>query len=296
VRKFIIVVLVVVTLAVAADFGAAAFAEHTVAEQLRQRLGLPSDPSVRITGFPFLTQALAGQYSAIDVRASGVSVGSLHDLDVEATLHDVEAPLPEVTSGQLSSVQAARVEGRVRIKDRDLGRAIGIDDLRIQQPTDQELTELPSGTGLRRTSAGNAAAGLSAPPKDGGTRAPVRMVATITLAGQRTEVIAIGVIELTDGLVRITTSDVRLSPEGLGAVNLPRGIRQSLLKELSTDVKPGSLPFAATPTRVWVQDGSVVVEGTASNVTLGQAGPSSALAPSHISSLTGDRTEYSTPL
>jgi len=263
VRKFIIVVLVVVTLAVAADFGAAAVAEHTVAEQLRQRLGLPSDPSVRITGFPFLTQALAGQYSAIDVRASGVSVGSLHDLDVEATLHDVEAPLPEVTSGQLSSVRAAWVEGRVRIKDRDLGRAIGIDDLRIQQPTDQELTELPPGAQLRRTSAGDATMG---------TRAPVRMVATITLAGQRTEVIAIGVIELTDGLVRITTSDVRLSPQGLGAVNLPRGIRQSLLRELSTDVKPGSLPFAATPTRVWVQDGSVVVEGTASNVTLGQAG------------------------
>lgn len=286
-RKFIIVVLVVVTLAVAADFAAAAVAEHTVAEQLRQRLGLPNDPSVRITGFPFLTQALAGQYSAIDVRASGVSVGSLHDLDVEATLHDVEAPLPEVTSGQLSSVRAAWVEGRVRIKDRDLGRAIGIDDLRIQQPTDQELTELPSGTGLRRTSTGDATIG---------TRAPVRMVATITLAGQRTEVIAIGVIELTDGLVRITTSDVRLSPEGLGAVNLPRGIRQSLLRELSTDVKPGSLPFAAIPTRVWVQDGSVVVEGTASNVTLGQAGPSSARAPRHISSLTDDRAEYSTPL
>jgi hypothetical protein len=261
VRKLITAVLVVVTLVVAADFAAAAAAEHTVARQLRQQLGLSSDPSVRINGFPFLTQALAGRYPAIDVRASGLSVDSLHDLDVEATLHDVDAPLSQVISGNLRSVRAAQVDGRVRIKDSDLGRAIGIDDLQIQQPSEQEIKELlPPGTQSRGTSAGTPARG---------DRAPVRMVASTDLAGQRIKVIAVGVIELTGGLVRITTSDVRLSRDGVGEVNLPQGVRQTLLKTLSTDVKPGGLPFAVTPTRVWVETGSVVVEGTATNVTLG---------------------------
>jgi LmeA-like phospholipid-binding len=270
VRKLIIVVLVVVTLAVAADFGAAAVAEHAVATQLRQRLGLSSDPSVRINGFPFLTQALAGQYSAIDVGAGEVSVGRLHDLNVEATLHDVDAPLSQVTSGNLHSVHAARVDGRVRIKDSDLGRAIGIEDLRIQQPSDQEINQLlASGTHSRGIVAVNSPAGFSG-GFSGGNRAPVRMVASTNLAGQRIEVIGIGVIELTGDLVRITISDVRLSRDGAGEVDLPKPIRQSLLKTLSTDVKPGGLPFAVTPTRVWVETGSVVVEGTASNVTLGQ--------------------------
>jgi LmeA-like phospholipid-binding len=254
-RKLIIAVLVVVALAVAADFGAAAAAEYTVAKQLRQQLRLRSDPSVRINGFPFLTQALAGRYSAIDVQASGLSVDPLHDLDVESTLHDVHAPLSEVTSGDLHSVRAEKVDGRVRIKDSDLGRAIGIEDLRIQQPSDQEVQELlPAGTAAT------------------GTRAPVRMVATTDLAGQRTEIIGIGMIELTGGLVRITTSDVRLARDGVGEVELPRGTRQTLLKALSTSVKPGELPFAVTPTRVWVETGSLVVEGTANNVTMRQAG------------------------
>jgi hypothetical protein len=98
------------------------------------------------------------------------------------------------------------------------------------------------------------------------------MVATTDLAGQRTEIIGIGLIELTGDLVRVTTSDVRLARDGVGEVSLPRGIRQTLLTALSTDVKPGGLPFTVTPTRVWVETGSVVVEGTANNVTIRQAG------------------------
>lgn len=256
-RKFITVVLVVVALLVAADFGAAAVAEHTVATRLRERLGLPSDPSVRINGFPFLTQAVAGRYGSIDVRASGVSVDQLHDLDVEATLHDVDAPLPEVISGNLRSVRVERVDGQVRVKDSDLGRAIGIDDLQIQQPSEQEIKELSLADAR---SSGNGA------PSD---RAPIRLVATINFAGQPTEVIGLGVIELIDGVVRITTRDVRLSRDGGAEVGLPSGIRQTVLKTLSTDVKPGGLPFAVTPTKVWVQTGSVVVAGTATDVTLG---------------------------
>jgi hypothetical protein len=255
VRKLIITVLIVIALAVAADFGAAAFAEYTIAKQLRQQLTLTNDPSVRINGFPFLTQAVAGHYSAIDVQAGGITAEPLHDLEVEATLHDVEAPLSAVTSGNLHSVRAARVDGRVRIKDSDLGRAIGIEDLRIDQPSDQEIKELlPAGTPT----------GGSAPSD----RAPVRMAATTDLLGQRTNIVGVGLIELTGGLVRITIKDVRLSRDSVGQVDLPREIRQTLLTTLSTEVKPGGLPFTVTPTSVAVNTGSVVVEGTASNVTM----------------------------
>jgi LmeA-like phospholipid-binding len=248
VRKLIIVVLLVVTLAVAADFAAAAAAEHLVAAQLRQQAGLSHDPSVRINGFPFLTQALAGRYPTIEVQASGLSVQRLHDLDVEATLHDVEAPLSQVSAGNLQSVRVARVEGRVRITDSDLGRAIGVDDLRIQQPP-------------------------SAAHPASGKYAPIQLVATTHFAGQHIEVVGIGVIELTGDLVRITINEVQPSRDGAGAVNLPPALRHTMLTTLSTDVKPGTLPFAVTPTRVWVQTGSVVVEGRATDVTLRAGGP-----------------------
>ncbi|MFN2494625.1 MAG: DUF2993 domain-containing protein [Pseudonocardiaceae bacterium] len=258
-RKLVIAVLVLIGLGVLADFSAAAAAEYQVATQMREQFGLAADPSVRINGFPFFTQALSGSYSAIDMRAAGLSVGPLRDIAVEATMHDVNAPLSEVTSGDLRSVRAAEVDGRVRIWDRDIGRAIGIEDLRLQPASDEEIEKLlPAGSLPDRS------------PTD--DREAVRMVASTDLAGERTEIIGIGLIELTGSRLRITIMDVRLARDEVGEVNLPRQIRQMLIQALSTEVEPGGLPFAVTATRVRVEPGALVVQGTAKDVTMNQAG------------------------
>ncbi|HEX2300186.1 MAG TPA: DUF2993 domain-containing protein [Pseudonocardiaceae bacterium] len=275
VRKLLIAVLVLVGLAVAADYGAAAAAEYQMAKQIRGELGLATDPSVRINGFPFLTQALLGRYSDIDMRAAGLSVGPLHDVAVEATLHEVDAPLSEVRSGDLSSVRANEVDGRVRIKDKDLGRAIGIEDLRIQPASFEEIEQLlPAGTipssvaeSRRDGSDSNSAQDATHTDRDA-----VRLVATTDLAGERTEIIGIGLLEVTGSLLRITTVDVRLARDDVGEVNLPRQIRRMLIQALSSDVEPGGLPFTVKPTRVWVETGSLVVEGTVRDVSMSQAG------------------------
>ncbi|MCA1671739.1 MAG: LmeA family phospholipid-binding protein [Actinobacteria bacterium] len=280
-RKLLIAVLVLVGLCVAADYGAAAAAEYQLAKQVRGELGLATDPSVRINGFPFLTQALLGRYSDIDMRAAGLSVGPLHDVAVEATLHDVDAPLSEVRSGDLRSVRAGEVDGRVRIKDKDLGRAIGIEDLRIEPASDEEIEQLlPTGTvpsttsGAHRDDSGSGQGSDSHHGSPRGDRDAVRLVATTDLAGERTEIIGIGLLEVTGSLLRITTVDVRLARDDVGEVSLPRQIRQMLIQALSTDVEPGGLPFTVKPTRVWVETGSLIVEGTVRDVSMSQAGTS----------------------
>lgn len=271
-RKLLIAVLVLVGLVVAADYGAAAAAEYQLAKQIRGELGLAADPSVRINGFPFLTQALRGHYSDIDMRAAGLSVGPLHDVAVEATLHDVDAPLSEVRSGDLSSVRADEVDGRVRIKDKDLGRAIGIEDLRIQPASDEEIEKLlPAGTVPSTVSRADQDAD-SRRDAEHGDRDAVRLVATTDLAGERTEIIGIGLLEVTGSLLRITTVDVRLARDDVGEVNLPRQIRQMLIQALSTDVEPGGLPFTVKPTRVWVETGALIMEGSVHDVSMSQAG------------------------
>lgn len=267
-RKLVIAVLVLVGLAVAADYGAAAAAEYQVAKQMREELELAADPSVRINGFPFLTQALLGHYSDIDMRAAGLSVGPLHDVALEATLQDVDAPLSEVRSGDLSSVRADQVDGRIRIKDKDLGRAIGIEDLRLQPASDEEIENLlPAGT-LRSRDADSRQEDRSKEDD----RDAVRLVATTDLAGERTEIIGIGTLEIVGSRLRITTMDVRLARDDVGEVNLPRQIRQMLIQALSTDVDPGGLPFTVQPTRVWVESGALVMEGTVEDVSMSQAG------------------------
>ena len=257
-RTLVITLLALTGLVVAVDFGAAAAAEYEVSELLRSELDLAADPSVRINGFPFLTQAVSGSYSEIDMQASGVTVGPLTDVGVEATLHDVTAPLTEVTSGLLGSAQAAAVDGRVRIRDADLGRAIGIEDLRLQPTSDEELDE----------ALGSAAVSES----DDDRRAAVRMVATIDITGQRVEVIVIGLLELADGRIRVTPTDVRFATDAIGEESLPASIRKPLLAAFTTEVDPGGLPFTVTPTAVYVETGSLLVEGTAQDVSLGQAG------------------------
>ncbi|MGH3904579.1 MAG: LmeA family phospholipid-binding protein [Pseudonocardiaceae bacterium] len=270
-RKLVIAVLVLVGLGVAADYGAAAAAEYQVAKQIRGELGLAADPSVRINGFPFLTQALLGHYSDIDMRAAGLSVGPLHDVALEATLQDVDAPLSEVRSGDLSSVRADQVDGRIRIKDKDLGRAIGIEDLRIQPASDEEIDKLlPAGT-LPDAGSRDADSRQEDRSKED-DRDAVRLVATTDLAGERTEIIGIGTLEIVGNRLRITTMDVRLARDDVGEVNVPRQIREMLIQALSTDVDPGGLPFTVHPTRVWVESGVLVMEGTVEDVSMNQAG------------------------
>jgi len=70
--RVVVVLLVLAGLLVVGDFAAAAVAESAVSRQLRDQLGLRTDPDVRINGFPFTTQALAGEYGSVDVAADVV--------------------------------------------------------------------------------------------------------------------------------------------------------------------------------------------------------------------------------
>ncbi len=257
-RKVVITLVVLVGLLVAADFGAAAAAEYQVSKQLRDELTLTTDPSVRIRGIPFLTQAVTGRYGEIDVQAYGLDAGPLTNVTVEATLYDVDAPLSDLVSGSLASVHADEVDGRARVHDTDLGRAIGIDDLRLHPVSDEEVEEALGSDAVTES--------------DDDASAAVRMVATTNLVGEQTEVIVIALLELSEGVVQVTPTDVRLGNQEIGEVSLPKVIREPLLAAFTMQVDPGRLPFTVTPTAVYVEMGSLVVEGTAQDVTFRQAG------------------------
>lgn len=296
-RKLVVTILVLAGLIVAADFGTAAAAEYQIAKQLRSEFDLTRDPSVRINGFPFLTQALSGTYRNIDMQATGLPAGPLTDVAVEASMYDVEAALDELMSGSLSTVQIEEVEGRVRIKDTDIGRAIGIEDLRISRPSEKEIrkvigpeeldgareragsdggsgfgSDTSSGSGSGNGSGSGDSDSSGSDESDGDTRAPVRLVATTDLVGEQTEVILIGTLELDGGVVRVEPADVRLATDEVGEFSLPSGFRKPVLDVFTRTIEPGELPFTVKPQSVNVQTGAVLVEGTAKDVSFSQAG------------------------
>jgi hypothetical protein len=87
-RTVIIVVIVILGLLVALDFGARAFAENKMASEIQQQ-GFPKKPSVSINGFPFLTQVISRDFKNIQVSSSNITEGPLLIQSINATMTDV---------------------------------------------------------------------------------------------------------------------------------------------------------------------------------------------------------------
>jgi hypothetical protein len=254
-RRLVIAVLVLAGLLVAVDFGAAALAESAVSRQMREQIGLADDPSVRINGFPFLTQALSGEYSSVDVSADRISVGRLDDLSVYAHLSDVTAPLPMLLGSGPKTLRIEKVEGTVRIPAESLeSRLPAIEDLRIENVNDYVLEQAVSDgadESLTKIDPDNAA----------------RFVGTTTLLGEEVEVAVIAVLELVDGEAKIVPRDIRLG--GDDAPRLPDAAQRTLRQLFTMRLDPGSLPLEVTPTSLEARGGALEISGEARDLVLG---------------------------
>jgi hypothetical protein len=251
VKRAAIILLVLVGLLVAADFAAAAAAEYQVSKRLGGHLDLPDDPAVRINGFPFMTQAIAGDYRNVEVTADRVTVARLRNIGVEATLEHVRVPLSDLLSGSAESVRVDKVTGRARIQVTELGKLINVEDLRIEPVADEDqttTTQNPAGTGT-------------------GT-GPVKLTGTAEIDGRRAEIGIVGSLDLVDGQIQVTAHEVEVA----GLPELPAALRVNLLRGFSARLDPGALPFTVTPTALRVENDTLVVEGTARNIELSASG------------------------
>jgi hypothetical protein len=275
-RRLVIALLVLAGLLVAADFGSAALAESAVSRQMRSQLGLQDDPAVRINGFPFLTQAISGTYSSVDVDANRISVGDLRELSVSAQLRDVEAPLSMLLGSGPKTLDVREVEGTVRVPANDLERLVpDVADLRIEtldaqaleqaaeDADDPVLAELDPERSVRLV--GNAALPASLPVALPGLSGGVEI-----------EVTVIASLELSDGRIRIEPRDVRLGGAAAGLPDIPSSLLASYADRFEVPIDPGRLPLEVTPTDVRAVNGQIEVSGKASDLTLGPGSPLSA--------------------
>lgn len=129
-RKVLISLGVLLVLLVIADRILVVVAQDQISDHLAAAYDMPDKPAVSIHGFPFLTQALTGSYSEIDVTASQVSAGGIMLHDLTARFTGVHAPLGEVLGQGTSNVTADRATGSAVISlgqiDRRLPHGIRI--------------------------------------------------------------------------------------------------------------------------------------------------------------------------
>jgi len=122
VKRLVVVLLVLAVLLVGADRLGAYVAGQVVAAKLRTSAGLAADPSVRITGFPFLTQAIAGRYDRITVDAKDVNRGGAQLSDLTVDLIGARIPARQAISGAVPAVPVEALRGSVTLSYADLVR------------------------------------------------------------------------------------------------------------------------------------------------------------------------------
>jgi LmeA-like phospholipid-binding len=131
-RTGCLVVLVVLLLIlggvlVVADRIGARVAEGRVAEQVAARGGLTGEPAVDITGFPFLTQALSGEYEDIRISLTAEELGQPAGTRADVALRGVHVPLSDVLSGSVRQIPVDRVDGTATLSYALLASQLGGD-------------------------------------------------------------------------------------------------------------------------------------------------------------------------
>lgn len=270
-RRWVIALVVLVLLLVGADFGAAAYAEHMISQKARTQLQLTDDPSVTIHGFPFLTQALGGDYSHISVSAAGVPVGDkLQDVALTAELEDVTAPLSDLTNGNTKAITIGKLTGSVTIKAADLARIAPLDkikDLRIEPATTGYVENGDSGqsepTPTTTTTEGQADQDQSS--------TGVRISGHLPFAGKDLEIFCFAMIEADakDGAINFIPKRLQFGNDQETTV-VPSAVQKVLMPNFNASIKTKDLPLSVTPTGVRVLSGSVTIKGEATNVSFAE--------------------------
>jgi hypothetical protein len=140
VKALLVVLLLLLGLAVAADRFAVGIAEDKVAGQLAEKGALHGTPSVDIAGFPFLTQAVAGTYDDVHIALTADELGQPAGTRADIDLHGVHVPLSSVLSGSVDRVPVDTIDGTATLSYALLSAQLGGDS-----------TLRPEGDGLRIT-------------------------------------------------------------------------------------------------------------------------------------------------
>jgi acid stress-induced BolA-like protein IbaG/YrbA len=275
-RPLVITLVVILALLVAADFGAAAIAEYQVSKRARTAFNLTDDPAVTINGFPFLTQAISGDYTHITVDAKGVPIKDiLKDVEIHAELRDVRAPLSDLLAGRTDNIVVGDMEAQVRVNQADFNRQLQASNQRVQTADITNVTIGPvseqrvNASGDADTDPDDEKADQEALKQEtDDTTAGMRVGATVEIAGQKVDIAVFAIASLVDGKIQVKAKRVELNGS-IGSTLLAPSLQAQVLKLFTPPaLDPGTLPVAITPTAVIVEPGAISVKGKAKDVKL----------------------------
>lgn len=227
-RRFLIFLIFLLLLLVVGDRVAAGFAARAVASELRSAAELPKPPGVDISGVPFLTQAAAGRYQRMDVRAERVPAGGLTFSELTATLTGVRVPLSDVLAGDVGEVPVEAIDARVLLAYDALSRRSG----------DRRLTVTSVGDRLRVTG-------------------------SVRVAGRDVEATATSALSLEGEDLVVTAEGFEVGNAAADAL-----LTRALRGRLDLRIAVGELPYGLMLRSVEVEPSGVALRASARDVVL----------------------------
>ncbi len=92
----LITILVLIAILAVLDRALAAAAASQIAQRVALANDLPARPSVRVLGFPFLTQLASGDYHEVSVTLESVTAGGVEFAELDARFTGVHASLRKI--------------------------------------------------------------------------------------------------------------------------------------------------------------------------------------------------------
>ncbi len=227
-RKLVVSLVVLVVLLVAVDFGLRFFATQRIGSAVAATFGLAAAPDVSISGFPFVLQAINGEYDTISIRLPDVQLGAVRGVSATADLIGVKIPLADALSGNTAALTAASTQVQLSIPVSAVASAAGLPNLTLAQQTDGSL----------------------------------QATATLTVFGQEFNVGASVEAAVVDSTLQLRSGTLN----GIGET-LPFEVRQAIGSLMSLDVPLTALPFGVTEAGVLVVAGNLIVNGTTSAIS-----------------------------
>lgn len=237
---WIVALVIVVAIVVVADRVVAGVAEDKVAKLVAdkaasQKVTTERPPDVDITGFPFLTQMVAGNYSQIDMSMSKVKTKDLELSKLDLHAHDVSAALSDVMSGD-GPVTADRMDAKGYISYKSLTKAVeDLVDANVSPAEDGEGNEL-------------------------------KIAATVEVGKQPIDVEGSATVAIDQGKLTIQAHDF-----SAGDTTLPVGgdqILSQLASQFSTEIPIPELPYDLKLQDPKFESDAIVVSANADDVSL----------------------------
>jgi hypothetical protein len=233
-RRMLLALIVLAVVLVGLDYGARLAAQAVIARQVQTSQQLPQPPNVRVSGFPFLTQALRGRYERVDLRMQGVPAGGQLRLGLlDVRLDGVHLPLSALSGSGRTAIPVDRVHVSGSATFAELDAAVA--------------TAIPSATATVHFSDG------------GGGQLRI----TVTYRGAGAPVTASGLARLSLSRDSVT---VNVDPQTLTQVPAP--LRETIARLVTQTVQLQRLPLGLVPSRVTVGPEGVTARAEAANVDL----------------------------